>query len=121
VLALALLSTAVTCLIYSRLIATIGPTKTLTMMFLVSVFGLLFGVLFLDEPAGIGTLVGLDVRLCSEDGCVVRTTPVASGHGVGERRSLSALALDHAALGTPPVDLAEPHLFGFVVRFDTLY
>jgi drug/metabolite transporter (DMT)-like permease len=117
VLALALLSTAVTCLIYSRLIATIG----LTMMFLVSVFGLLFGVLFLDEPAGIGTLVGLDVRLCSEDGCVVRTTPVASGHGVGERRSLSALALDHAALGTPPVDLAEPHLFGFVVRFDTLY
>ncbi len=98
-LALALLSATVTYLIHSRLIASGGPIKTLTMTFLVLIFGLLFGVLFLDEPVGVGTLVGLDDRLCSEDGCVVRATPVAGGYGAGERRPLSALALDHAAFG----------------------
>ena len=65
VLGLAVLSTAVAYLIYFRLLASVGPTKTLTVTFLVPVFGLLFGVLLLGEPAGIGTLVGLGIILSS--------------------------------------------------------
>jgi drug/metabolite transporter (DMT)-like permease len=65
VLALALLSTAVAYLIYFRLIASVGPTSTLTVTFLVPAFGLLFGVLFLGEPLTTGMLVGFGIILSS--------------------------------------------------------
>ena len=64
-LGLALLSTAVAYLIYFRLIENAGPTSTLTVTLLVPVFGLLFGVLLLDEPFGFGTLAGLGIILTS--------------------------------------------------------
>jgi drug/metabolite transporter (DMT)-like permease len=64
-LALALLCTAVAYLLYFRLIANFGPTKTLTVTFLSPVFGLLFGVLLLGEPVGIGTFLGLGIILSS--------------------------------------------------------
>jgi drug/metabolite transporter (DMT)-like permease len=64
-LGLALLSTAVAYLIYFRLIENVGPTSTLTVTLLVPVFGLLFGVLLLDEPIGFGTLAGLGIILTS--------------------------------------------------------
>ena len=64
-LGLAFLSTAVAYLIYFRLIENVGPTSTLTVTLLVPVFGLLFGVLLLDEPFGFGTLAGLGVILTS--------------------------------------------------------
>lgn len=63
VLALALLSTALAYLLYFRLITNVGPTKTLSVTFLVPVFGVLFGVLFLDEPFGPGTLAGMGIIL----------------------------------------------------------
>ena len=65
VLALALLSTVAAYLIYFRLITNVGPTSTSTVTLLVPVFGLLFGVLLLDEPFGPGTLVGLVLILSS--------------------------------------------------------
>jgi len=65
VLGLALLSTAVAYLIYFRLIENVGPTSTVTVTLLVPVFGLLFGVLLLDEPFGLGTLAGLVTILSS--------------------------------------------------------
>ena len=65
VLGLALLSTAVAYLIYFRLIENVGPTSTVTVTLLVPVFGLLFGVLLLDEPFGSGTLAGLVIILSS--------------------------------------------------------
>jgi len=65
VLALALLSTAVAYMLYYRLIENVGPTSTVTVTLLVPVFGLLLGVLILDEPFGLGTLVGLGIILCS--------------------------------------------------------
>ena len=65
VLGLALLSTAVAFLIYFRLIENVGPTSTVTVTLLVPVFGLLFGVLMLDEPFGIGILAGLGIILSS--------------------------------------------------------
>ncbi len=64
-LALALLCTAVAYMLYFYLISSVGPTKTLTVTFLSPVFGTLFGVLFLDEPVGVGTILGLGIILSS--------------------------------------------------------
>src|SRR5918999_2553970 len=64
-LALTLLSTALAYLLYFRLIENVGPTKTLTVTFLIPFFGLLFGVLLLGEPIGVGTLVGFGIILYS--------------------------------------------------------
>jgi drug/metabolite transporter (DMT)-like permease len=65
VLGLALLSTAVAYLLYFRLITSVGPTKTLTVTFLVPVFGVLFGVLLLEEPVSVGTFIGMGTILSS--------------------------------------------------------
>jgi drug/metabolite transporter (DMT)-like permease len=65
VLGLAVPSTAVAYILYFRLIESVGPTSTVTVTFLVPVFGLLFGVLLLDEPFGLGTLAGLGIVLLS--------------------------------------------------------
>ena len=65
VLGLALLSTVMAYMIYFRLIQNVGPTSTTTVTLLVPVFGLLFGVLLLDEPFGLGTLAGLFTILAS--------------------------------------------------------
>src|SRR5215210_511609 len=72
-LGLAFLSTAVAYLIYFRLIENVGPTSTVTVTLLVPVFGLLFGVLLLEEPFGLGTLAGLGIILTS----VVLITAIA--------------------------------------------
>lgn len=64
-LAIALLSTAVAYLLYFYLIRTAGPTKTLTVTFLIPAFGLISGVVFLNEPVGPGTLAGLGIILFS--------------------------------------------------------
>jgi len=65
VLALALLSTAAAYLLYFRLLASVGPTRTLTVTFLVPAFGVLFGALFLDERLGPGALLGFALILAS--------------------------------------------------------
>lgn len=65
VAALALLSTSVGYLLYFHLMATIGPTNTLSVTFLVPVFGLLWGALFLGESLSLGWLIGLVVILLS--------------------------------------------------------
>jgi drug/metabolite transporter (DMT)-like permease len=49
VLALALLCSAIAYLLYFRLMADVGPTRALTVTFLVPVFGLLWGFVFLGE------------------------------------------------------------------------
>ena len=58
VLALALASTALAYLLYFRLIATIGPARALTVTFLIPLFGVLWGVLFLGEPFAANTVSG---------------------------------------------------------------
>ena len=75
VLGLALLSTAVAYLLYFRLIENVGPTSTVTVTLLVPVFGLLFGVLLLNEPFGLGTIAGMGIILSS----VVLVTGIGSG------------------------------------------
>jgi drug/metabolite transporter (DMT)-like permease len=74
-LALALPCTALAYLLYFRLIASVGPTSTLTVTFLAPGFGVLFGVLLLGEPFGLWTLAGLATILLS----VALVTGIGSG------------------------------------------
>jgi drug/metabolite transporter (DMT)-like permease len=56
--ALALLSSAVAYLLYFRLIRDIGPTRTLTVTFLMPAFGMTFGALALGESITLPMLAG---------------------------------------------------------------
>ena len=62
-LTLALLATSFAYLIFFHLLQTVGPTRTLSVTFLVPVFGMIWGAIFLDEQITAGTLVGLAVIL----------------------------------------------------------
>jgi drug/metabolite transporter (DMT)-like permease len=90
VLGLALLSTSVAYMLYFRLIENVGPTSTVTVTLLVPVFGLLFGVLLLNEPFGLGTLAGLGIILSS----VVLVTGIGSGGSKKKVGSMSEAAAD---------------------------
>jgi len=57
-LTLALLCTAIAYFIYFRLMADIGPTRTLTVTFLIPMFALLWGRIFLDEALNLNSLIG---------------------------------------------------------------
>ena len=58
VAALGLLCTGVAYLLYFRLVADIGPAPALTVGFLIPLFGVLWGWLFLDERVGWHSLAG---------------------------------------------------------------
>ena len=64
-LALAIPCTVLAYLLYFRLIANLGPTKTSTVTFLLPLFGILWAVLFLHEPMTLGLFAGLGVILLS--------------------------------------------------------
>lgn len=63
--ALALLCTAFAYLLYFRLLASVGPTQTSLVTFLVPFFSLLWGGLFLSEPISAAVLGGLGFILGS--------------------------------------------------------
>lgn len=58
VLGVSLLSSALAFLLFYRLLADIGPTRTLTVTFLIPVFGVFWGWVFLGEAIGLGTVAG---------------------------------------------------------------
>ena len=58
VLGISLLCSAAAYVLYFRLLADVGPTKSLTVAFLIPVFAALWGALFLGEPVGVMTVVG---------------------------------------------------------------
>ena len=64
-LALALASTGIAYLLYFRLLAELGPTGGMTVIYVVPVFGVLWGALFLDEAIHASTLAGGAVILLS--------------------------------------------------------
>ncbi|MGE6193618.1 DMT family transporter [Stutzerimonas stutzeri] len=75
-LGLGLVCTAFAYILYFRLLADIGPVKTLTVTFLIPPFGVLWGVLLLDEPLSWayvqgGALIGLALWL------ILRQAPAA--------------------------------------------
>jgi drug/metabolite transporter (DMT)-like permease len=57
-LALAVASTAYAYRLYFRLIANVGPTRALTVTFLIPLFGVLWSVLFLSEPLTMNMIFG---------------------------------------------------------------
>lgn len=57
-LALGVVCTGLAYLLYFQLIGRIGPTRTLTVTFLIPVFGVLWGAVFLGEPVGRTLLLG---------------------------------------------------------------
>ena len=57
--------TSLAYLIYFRLVAEVGPTSTLTVTYLVPVFGVLWAAIFLGERVTIGTLAGGALILAS--------------------------------------------------------
>src|SRR5947209_194236 len=63
--ALAIACTALAYLLYFRLLAEVGPTSTLTVTFLVPVFGVLWAAVFLGEHVTVGTLAGGALILAS--------------------------------------------------------
>lgn len=65
VLALAFLSTALAYLLYFYLMAQVGPTKTLSVTYLIPIFGSLWGILFLDERFTLGMLIGFALVILS--------------------------------------------------------
>lgn len=71
VLGLALLSTALAYILYFRLIQTIGATKALTVTYLIPLFAMLWGALFLKESITVSMLLGC--------GLILLGTAIANG------------------------------------------
>jgi drug/metabolite transporter (DMT)-like permease len=90
VVTLGVLCTAAAYLIYFRLIANIGPTRALTVTFLLPVFGVLWGVVFLHEPLTWSTIVGFGIIL------------LGTGLVTGLLRGHSARPADGPGLATQP-------------------
>lgn len=67
-LGLALVSTTIAFIFYYRLIADVGPVKTITVTLLVPIFGMLWGILFLGEPLTPGRVAGCVIILA---GCAL--------------------------------------------------
>ena len=83
VLALGVLCTGVAYLLYFRLVQDIGATPTLTVTFLIPVFGVMWGHLFLNETIGWHTLVGA--------GIVIAGTMLVTGFSLNAVRTATAL------------------------------
>lgn len=65
VLGLAVIATAVAYVLYFNLLREVGPTKALSVTFLVPVFGMLWGWLFLGERVALSSVIGLAIILLS--------------------------------------------------------
>jgi drug/metabolite transporter (DMT)-like permease len=65
VAALGVFSTAVAYLLYFRLLERIGPTRTSTVTYLLPIFGVLWGALFLGEAVTAGMAAGFGLVLAS--------------------------------------------------------
>lgn len=77
---LALLCSAVAYFIYFRLLADVGPTKALTVTFLIPLFALLWGALFLQEAINMSTLVGCAMVVLATWLVVFQPQPAEAGN-----------------------------------------
>jgi drug/metabolite transporter (DMT)-like permease len=75
---LALLCSAVAYFIYFRLIVDLGPTKALTVTFLIPLFALVWGALFLHEAINLNTLIGCALVVLATWLVVFQPKPAAS-------------------------------------------
>lgn len=63
VIVLGVLCTGIAYIIFFRLIAAIGPARTISVTYLIPVFGIIWGVIFLDEQFTVAMLIGCLVIL----------------------------------------------------------
>jgi drug/metabolite transporter (DMT)-like permease len=82
VLALGIVCTGVAYMLYFRLVQDLGATPTLTVTFLIPVFGVLWGHLFLDETVGWHTLAGAAI--------VITGTMLVTGFSLNSLRAATA-------------------------------
>ncbi|MDQ7024125.1 MAG: EamA family transporter [Anaerolineae bacterium] len=64
-LALVLVSTTFAYMLYFFLLNNVGPTRTVSVTFLVPVFGTIWGIIFLDETFNMSMLLGMAIILTS--------------------------------------------------------
>jgi drug/metabolite transporter (DMT)-like permease len=83
VIALGVACTGVAYMLYFHLIATVGPARAITVTFIVPIFGILWGALFLGESVSPGMLAGCAVILI---GTGLATGVVKRVPWVGPRR-----------------------------------
>lgn len=77
VLALALLCSALAYLLYFRLIRDVGPTRAMTVTFLIPVFGIAWGALLLGEAVTPAMLAGTAMIVAGTAAVLVRRAPPA--------------------------------------------
>ena len=70
--ALAVLSTALAYVLYFRLIAALGPARAVTVTFLIPVFAMIWGTLFLHEQITLQMIAGTALILT---GIAITTRP----------------------------------------------
>ena len=98
VLTLGLLCTGVAYLLYFRLIHDVGPASALTVAFLIPVFGVLWGVIFLHEPVTPALVLG---GLCVIAGTAMSTGfRFASLRFAGEHTSYGFIGYMEGALSS---------------------
>jgi drug/metabolite transporter (DMT)-like permease len=74
--ALGILCTGIAYILYFRLIANVGPTRAISVTFLIPAFGMLWGALFLGEQVTLGMIAGCAVILF---GTALATGVIAKG------------------------------------------
>ncbi|MEO5765307.1 MAG: EamA family transporter [Casimicrobiaceae bacterium] len=77
-LALALICSGVAYLLYYRLIADVGPTRAMTVTFLMPAFGIAWGALFLDERVTLAMVAGA-AMIITGTAAVLRVAPARRG------------------------------------------
>jgi drug/metabolite transporter (DMT)-like permease len=90
---LVVLSTALSFRLYFRLIELRGPTVATSIGYLIPVFGTMWGVLFLGEPLGLGSVIGSLIVLLAVS--LVTATP----HGRARPLAARWLRLRHRTVG----------------------
>ncbi|MCL9844788.1 DMT family transporter [Ralstonia solanacearum] len=63
VIGLGIACTGIAYILFFRLVAHVGPTRAVSVTFLIPVFGVLWGILFLDEPLTLNMVAGCAVIL----------------------------------------------------------
>ena len=85
--------TGVAYLLYFRLIANVGPTRAVSVTFLIPVFGMLWGALYLGEAVTLSMLLGCGVILLGTALTLGLLRPAGSSRAIGPARSSSRQAV----------------------------
>ncbi len=95
VIALGVACTGVAYMLFFHLIAVVGPARTITVTFVIPIFGILWGALFLGESVSPGMLEGCAVILVGTalaTGVIKRLPGAARAAPIPENRSRATLA-----------------------------